>query len=616
MQLLPKVLEDYQKNQQRMLEGGKSEEVAARAAALENRLRGQQQDTARLGAEKINTQRIAELSKLYQNASAAGDKLQMQALQNELKLILQGGVDNAKAAEILTKNAQNPLTASNVQSPDMLQKGIDLTGRLAMEKGIPGIIGKMLGEKSQQVVDLGKMVSRPDGSMIPVPNPQMKSGPSLGAKMLEGGTSIPSMIDMLRNKAGENRQQFMPGSIPSQPQQPVVPPTSQPQAQGIQPGGQALQPQAQVAQPRMNANPLAYTPPNQSIPEKQSKTFQSKGLVTPAGPGDKYEIGVFIDPQTAENERKYGMKAIPGKGTSDERKEYQTDAKFVGIGNALNDSIAEGFNTRSKSPGQTAMHRIFGSPTNQPGVSGAWNKAVNTLNPWSDAPNREGAISSFRKNIEGLAGSNKNTEQAASILQANLNQLVGRFDDDEGTKKVFNDINMNLSKLLSSYTKSVTGSQVNEKELELFSIVVPDLFKSPETAASMILNLTTRAGMINALRASKYHEDVIFQLMNNPNVVNDIKNYTRAYAEDLVSQIPNISNRPGVKAKGAIDKNRLNPVNILGSIAEKYPDEFKGVVIRPRANNKSTINSVPSTTRPQKIDDDAVARYKKAMGIN
>jgi len=148
----------------------------------------------------------------------------------------------------------------------------------------------------------------------------------------------------------------------------------------------------------------------------------------------------------------------------------------------------------------------------------------------------------------------------------------------------------------------------------LFSVVVPDLFKSPETAATMIMNLTTRAGMINSLRASKYPEQTIYELMNNPQIEEEIKNYTRAYTDDLVSQIPNNSSRPGVKVKGPVDKARLNPANILGSIAEKYPDAFKGVVVRPKANTKSTtMPSVPSANTPandkKKRFQDALANY-------
>jgi len=102
-------------------------------------------------------------------------------------------------------------------------------------------------------------------------------------------------MESLRNRAGQTRPQFMPGNIPSQPQQgmPTAPQTSQPPPQGG-----AMQPQAGMmqAQPRVNANHLVYTPPNQIIPNKQSQTFQTKSFDTSASPGDRYEIGVFSDP--------------------------------------------------------------------------------------------------------------------------------------------------------------------------------------------------------------------------------------------------------------------------------------------------------------------------------
>ena len=601
--------DQFPKNQQRVVDAGKAEDNSARVLEQASRLRQQ-------AVDKFNSEKQKRILDAYGKALSSNNPAEIKLIEMAAKAenMDMSVLEKAKADALkgLQVAASNPMTASQVQSPDMLQKGIDLTGRLAMEKGIPGIIGKMLGEKSQQVVDLGKMVSRPDGSMIPVANPQMKSGPSLGAKMLQGGTSIPSMIDMLRNKAGENRQQFMPGSIPSQPQQgmPAAPQTLQPQSQGIQPGGQSFQPQAQVAQP-MNANPLAYTKPNQGIPEKQAATFENKDLTIPRGPGDRYTIAKFIKPQVSANEKRYGMKAIEGDGTTDDKKLYNTNAEFVATASALNNSIAEGFNTRSKFPGQTAMDRIFGSPFNQPGIQGAWNKAMNGFS--SSAPNREGAWGALKDKILSLKGSDKNYEQTKSIVQSQLDQLVGKFEDDPGTLKVYNDLNMNLSKILSNYTKAVTGSQVNEKELELFAQVVPDLFKTPETSTQMLLNFTTRAGLINSLRSAGYKEPVIQELMSNPMIVEEVKNYTRAYADDLVSQIPRNSNRPGVKVKGPVDKSRLNPANILGYLSEKFPDQLKGVVVRPVEKGRLAPSvQLPSTATPQKPGyQDALEQYKR-----
>jgi hypothetical protein len=156
---------------------------------------------------------------------------------------------------------------------------------------------------------------------------------------------------------------------------------------------------------------------------------------------------------------------------------------------------------------------------------------------------------------------------------------------------------------LSFYTKSITGSQVNQTELQQFAQVIPNLFTDPQTAVRQLVDFSTKVSIGQELKSANYSEDQISRIMKNPAFTQFLQEESNKYAGDMVRQGKMTSARPGV-VNPPVDKNQLLPVNLLGKFMDRYgPDALGGISVK-------RIKSMPGQLNPI---DDKKKRFDESM---
>jgi hypothetical protein len=350
---------------------------------------------------------------------------------------------------------------------------------------------------------------------------------------------------------------------------------------------------------KKNGNPLLVTDDDiKKAPQLYSTPIQGEQYVivknqTPINQASQMAAGRFGAPAQIVLGQP-GEKTAAGKTSSEMKSNFIS--KTADVITALSDAAKE----PSKIPGKSIAEATLGGPGNDPKgfLSGMFN---------NDTPNRLPVVSEVAKKIAQLihttAFASKNADQTTSSIAAEFNVLLDLYKNDPKAKEFVTRYTQNISQLLSFYTKSITGSQVNQTELQQFAQVIPNLFTDPQTAVRQLVDFSTKVSIGQELKAANYSEDQISRIMKNPAFTQFLQEESNKYAGDMVRQGKMTSARPGV-VNPPVDKNQLLPVNLLGKFMDRYgPDALGGISVK-------RIKSMPGQLNPI---DDKKKRFDESM---
>jgi len=609
---LPVAMDQYQKNQQRLIEGVKSEDNAAKGLDTASRLRQQAMDKFNSGkvsqqdkvvkylvdARKLGNTEDEQFYKQYAQQLGLDDK----ALEEKIRLAAGIAKDDGLAPTLL-RPQQLQEGAANTQAQEFA-KGIGKNASSWLFKDNPGSPGGIGQNGIQYVPDTNAAGQK-------VLNAVPKIGRLPGTpKTPATGANVRDRFNQLGGILG-NAQ--LPGIAPQQGGGSPQLPGQTPQPEGIQPG---MQPQGQ--QPRMqspqattspqnrvvdtflakkNGNPLLVTDDDiKKAPQLYSTPIQGEQYIivknqTPVNPASQAAAGRFGAPAQIT----FGQ---PGEKTAAGKTSAEMKSNFISKASDVITALTDAAKEPSKIPGKSVAEATLGGPGTDPKgfISGMFN---------SDVPNRLPVVSDVAKKIAQLihtnAFANKNADQTTSSIAAEFNVLLDLYKNDPKAKEFVTRYTQNISQLLSFYTKSITGSQVNQTELQQFAQVIPNLFMDPQTAMRQLVDFSTKISIGQELKSANYSEDQISRVMKNPTFTQFLQEESNKYASEMVRQGKMTSARPGV-VNPPVDKNTLLPVNLLGKFMDKYgPEALGGISVKRISSMPGQLNPVekpivPSTT--------------------
>jgi len=613
MQLLPKVLEDAQKNQQRLIEGGKAEDNSAKALETASRMRQQ-------AVDKFNGEKQKRILDAYGKALSANNPAEIKLIEMaakaenmDMSLMEKAKADAAKAMQAASAN---PATSTLVNSQDTVNQQNQATQASEFAKGIGKNASKWLFERNPgSPGGIGQNGLRYDKDKNASGETVLTGVPTFGR--LPSNPATPAtganVRDRFNQLGGMLGNAQLPGIAPQQGGGSPQLPGQTPQPEGIQPG---MQPQGQ--QPRMqspqattspqnrvvdtflakkNGNPLLVTDDDiKKAPQLYSTPIQGEQYIivknqTPVNPASQAAAGRFGAPAQIT----FGQ---PGEKTAAGKTSAEMKSNFISKASDVITALTDAAKEPSKIPGKSVAEATLGGPGTDPKgfISGMFN---------SDVPNRLPVVSDVAKKIAQLihtnAFANKNADQTTSSIAAEFNVLLDLYKNDPKAKEFVTRYTQNISQLLSFYTKSITGSQVNQTELQQFAQVIPNLFMDPQTAMRQLVDFSTKISIGQELKSANYSEDQISRVMKNPTFTQFLQEESNKYASEMVRQGKMTSARPGV-VNPPVDKNTLLPVNLLGKFMDKYgPEALGGISVKRISSMPGQLNPVekpivPSTT--------------------
>lgn len=614
--ILPALTKQWEQNQDRMITAGKAVDTGSRYSAIEDRLRRKDNDIAKNNADKLNTQLRIKLQEQILKAKQAGDVNALRALEFQAKSFIGQESEEAKMASLALKAAQNPMTAPMVMNEDQLKQSQKSVLDYTTSKTIPGVVGKAMSEKTPGgIINIPKYleITKPNGDKARELFPNLTrgpAGPSLGSQMVNQGVNIG---DKFRSMVGQMSGQGLapPQASPPQPQpQPQTPSPAQLPTQPARPQMLPTKPQVPAMQGRSQVNPFldSSTVISQEDRAKGRKLFIGGDL-----PGENYTIVRPIQNPTADAlGKQFGLPGSisSGPGTKDAIDRRENQDKFISTGTKVIVDLTGALATPSKKyPNKTIADVVIGGPGNQPKGDFMGNLSDPSV------PNRAPTLAKIAGSVRTLIGSKSASQTAQHIKNVtdDFNTLLGTHAEDPDAQRFATTFSQGISQLLSFYTKSITGSQVNQTELEQFASVIPNMLQSPQTALTLLMEFNTRASIIGTLRNAGYDDSAVYRFMSNPQVMQELKNYSGSYINDAIGARTKISARPGIKSPSA-DVSRLSPVNIIGHLSEKFGQlggiEVKRVVRGVGGSKNGPVSPISPFKSPNRSSD-----IRKLFGI-
>lgn len=628
----PKIIDWYNKNQELLAQGKTGEDRAINNYEGKVNQSYDLMNKYQVAYDKFNEQRKQFLIK--QLAEAEKDPQAAQFAKQELERMKIGDNEIKAGVELYLKSAGNPMTQSQVLTDEQKQQGINNIQQQAQAKGMGAAIPKWLfadnpatpggiGQNGIQYVPDVNAAGQKVLNAIPrighTPgNP--KSPATFGqiqdkSKQLLG-LGIPGVnngpIPGINTGAIPGINTSQPQGIQSQGMQPQGAQPSQPQPSPLQP--QVQKPQANVSPAnrvvdtflaKKNGNPLLVTDDDiKKAPQLYSTPIQGEQYIivknqTPLNQASQAAAGRFGAPAQI-------VLGQPGEKTAAGKTSAEMKSNFISKTSDVITALTDAAKEPSKIPGKSVAEATLGGPGNDPKgfLSGMFN---------NDTPNRLPVVSDVAKKIAQLihtnAFANKSAEQTTSSIASEFNVLLDLYKNDPKAKEFVTRYTQNISQLLSFYTKSITGSQVNQTELQQFAQVIPNLFTDPQTAVRQLVDFSTKVSIGQELKSANYSEDQIARVMKNPAFTQFLQEESNKYANDMVRQGKMTSARPGVK-NPPVDKNSLLPVNLLGKFMDKYgPDALGGISVKRRTQLGGQLNPQP-TPSPQ---EDKKKKFKDAL---
>jgi len=620
---LPVAMDQYQKNQQRLIEGVKSEDNAAKGLDTASRLRQQAMD-------KFNSGKVSQQDKVVKYLVDARKLGNTEDEQFYKQYAQQLGLDDKALEEkirLAAGIAKDDGLAPTLLRPQQLQEGVQNIQAQSLAKGMGAAIPKWLfapnpatpgglGQTGGRYVKgvgadghdtytlLGTYGKTPGKPATPATLGQVQDK----AKQL--GIGIPGVnngpVSGINTGPLPGINTSQPEGIQSQGMQPQVPQGRQPQQMQAPQPPQMQSPQANVSPQnrvvdtflaKKNGNPLLVTDDDiKKAPQLYSTPIQGEQYIivknqTPVNPASQAAAGRFGAPAQIT----FGQ---PGEKTAAGKTSAEMKSNFISKASDVITALTDAAKEPSKIPGKSVAEATLGGPGTDPKgfISGMFN---------SDVPNRLPVVSDVAKKIAQLihtnAFANKNADQTTSSIAAEFNVLLDLYKNDPKAKEFVTRYTQNISQLLSFYTKSITGSQVNQTELQQFAQVIPNLFMDPQTAMRQLVDFSTKISIGQELKSANYSEDQISRVMKNPTFTQFLQEESNKYASEMVRQGKMTSARPGV-VNPPVDKNTLLPVNLLGKFMDKYgPEALGGISVKRRTKLQGQLNPqeqplTPSTT--------------------